>query len=92
MDPLIQYKKEGYDKYITLLSHSRTQILSILFKSDFGFLEKTDNIDVDEIDSQRKMVNKMRGIVKEIDPEKFRKVDKSKAPEQIVHEKKKVKK
>jgi len=89
MDPLIQYKKEAYDKYITLLSHSRTQILSILFKSDFSFLDKAENIDVNEIDSQREMLTKMRGIVKEIDPEKFRKIDKSKAPEWTIKKKKK---
>ncbi len=88
IDPLIQYKKEAYDKYITLLSHARTQIISILFKSDFGFLEKAENVNIDEVDNQREIVSKMRNIVKDIDPEKFRKIDSKKTPKQTKQEKK----
>lgn len=82
IDPLIKYKEEAFTKYTTLLSHIKTQVLSILFKSDFSFLEKTDNIEVEEDDSQREMVQKMRSIVKNINPEQFKKVDETKAPKE----------
>ena len=39
VDPLIQYKKEAFEKYQKLLSLIETEVLSVIFKTDFSFLQ-----------------------------------------------------